>query len=383
MTRNEIIIPTPKWDSKLAGVILSLEKLRVQKTWGNVPPHIFFQLKNIFHILENLGSSRIEGNKTTISEYVEKIIENKTKADEAEIEIANLEKAIEFIEENVDENFTFTKMFFSELHKTVTKNLSPPPKGEGSRYPGKLRKINVSIAKSKHKPPDSLLLPEYFDNFLQFVNASFEEQYQLLMVAIAHHRLTWIHPFDNGNGRVVRLFTYALLIKLGFKVKEGRIINPSAVFYSDRQKYYEMLELADKMDKRSLLKWAEYFLTGLKNEMVKIDSLTNVDFVRNKILIPAINNALKQNNINEREYKIIKYLLVKDSMSLKAEELSKIGIKSSVQKSRTIRAMREKNIVRPLENRQRIYTINFANSRLLRSVIKILDEQGFISDFLK
>ena len=383
MENIHIKIPEPKWGSELANIIIILEKLRVKILWGSVPPHIFFQLKNIFQILENLGSARIEGNNTTLSEYVEKIIEDKTEINEKEIEIANLEKAIIFIEENVDENFIFTRAFFSELHKIITHNLSPPPNGEGSRYPGELRKINVSIAKSRHNPPDYISLPDYFEEFLNFINQNLEEQYQLLMVAIAHHRFTWIHPYDNGNGRIVRLLTYALLIKLGFQVKNGRIINPSAVFYTDRDKYYKMLEIADKLDEQSLLKWAQYFLLGLKNEIEKIDSLLSMKYVREKILIPAINFALERQSITQKEYKILKYLIQKDDVLIKSEELNKIGINNSVQKSRAMKTLRDKKMVKPNKENGRIYTINFINNYLLRGVIDSLDKQGFISDFLK
>ena len=383
MENIHIKIPEPKWGSELANIIIILEKLRVKILWGSVPPHIFFQLKNIFQILENLGSARIEGNNTTLSEYVEKIIEDKTEINEKEIEIANLEKAIIFIEKNVDENFIFTRAFFSELHKIITHNLSPPPNGEGSRYPGELRKINVSIAKSRHNPPDYISLPDYFEEFLNFINQNLEEQYQLLMVAIAHHRFTWIHPYDNGNGRIVRLLTYALLIKLGFQVKNGRIINPSAVFYTDRDKYYKMLEIADKLDEQSLLKWAQYFLLGLKNEIEKIDSLLSMKFVREKILIPAINFALERQSITQKEYKILKYLIQKDDVLIKSEELNKIGINNSVQKSRAMKTLRDKKMVKPNKENGRIYTINFINNYLLRGVIDSLDKQGFISDFLK
>lgn len=383
MRNTHIKIPEPRWGSKLANIILSLEKLRVKILWGSVPPHIFFQLKNIFQILENLGSARIEGNNTTLSEYVEKIIENKTEINEKEIEIANLEKAIIFIEENVDENFKFTRAFFSELHKIITHKLSPPPHGEGSRNPGELRKINVSIAKSKHTPPDYVSLPDYFAEFLNFINQNLEEQYQLLMVAIAHHRFAWIHPYDNGNGRIVRLLTYALLIKLGFQVKNGRIINPSAVFYTDRNRYYKMLETADKLDEQSLLKWAQYFLSGLKNEIEKIDRLLSMKYVKEKILIPAINFALERQSITQKEYKILKYLIQKNDVLIKSEELHKIGITNSVQKSRAMKTLREKKMVRPLKENGRIYTINFVNNYLLRGVVDSLDKQGFISDFLK
>ncbi len=380
---GNIKIPEPAWGSKLANTILNLEKLRVKMLLGSVPPHIFFQLKNIFQILENLGSARIEGNNTTLSEYVEKIIENKTQVNEKEIEIANLEEAITFIEKTVNEHFKFTRAFLSELHKIVTQKLSPPPHGEGSRYPGELRKNNVSIAKSKHTPPDYISLPDFFEKFLDFINREIEEQYQLLMVAIAHHRFTWIHPYDNGNGRVVRLLTYALLIKLGFQVKTGRIINPSAVFYTDRHKYYEMLEIADKLDEESLLKWSEYFLSGLKNEIEKIDSLLNIKYVREKILIPSINFAFERKSVPQREYNILKYLIRKENIAMKAEELSNLGIYNSVQKSRVMKNLREKKLVKPIKEGGRIYTINFVNNYLLRGVIASLDNEGFIADFLK
>jgi Fic family protein len=35
----------------------------------------------------------------------------------------------------------------------------------------------------------------------------------VLQAAAAHHRLLWIHPFADGNGRVARLVSYAMLLK--------------------------------------------------------------------------------------------------------------------------------------------------------------------------
>ena len=73
------------------------------------------------------------------------------------------------------------------------------------------------------------------------VNENHPPKYDLIKVALAHHRFGWIHPFGNGNGRVVRLLTYALLIKYGFNVKAGgRVLNPTAVFCNDQDRYYAM-----------------------------------------------------------------------------------------------------------------------------------------------
>jgi len=379
---NKIKIPDPSWGSELANIILDLEKLRTKRLGGDVPPHIFFQLKNIFHILETLGSARIEGNNTTLAEYIEKIIEKEKDRNEQSDEIENLEKAINFIEENTDENTHINRAYISEIHKILTKDLTPPSNGEGSRYPGELRKIPVSINSSGHTPPDPLILQEKFEDFITFINAEYREQYQLLMVAIAHHRFEHIHPFDNGNGRMGRLLNYAFLIKLGFQVKNGRLLNPSSVFYADRDKYYDMLSKADSLKDNNILDWSEYFLLGMKNEIEKIDSLLSNDYVKNSILQHTLRYALEYEHITKQEYKVLEFLINSENMCIKSADLSEIGIKETKKKTMVITKLKEKNIIDSITPKGRIYTIKFSNNYLLRGVMNILKENGFISDFL-
>jgi Fic family protein len=376
-----INIPDPLWGSDLANIILDLEKLRTKQLGGDVPPHIFFQLKDIFHILETLGSARIEGNNTTLSEYVEKIIE-KNSNDESDDEITNLENAIDFIEEHTDEDTIFNRAFISEVHKILTHGLTPPPNGEGSKNPGELRGHNVHIKSSGHTPPEHFILREYFEKFIDFINFPHKEQYQLLMVAIAHHRFEFIHPFDNGNGRMGRLLNYAFLIKLGFQVKNGRIINPSSVFYTDRDKYYDMLSRADSLSNDDILAWCEYFLLGLKNEIEKIDSLLNKEYVKKQILLPTLHIAREGKHITDQEFKILEYLINQDNMTMKSEELSFLGINDSKKKAVLMGKLKEKNIVVPVSSGGRIYTIKFVNNYLLRGIMRVLKENGFVSDFL-
>jgi len=380
---TQITIPDPKWGSNLANTVLNLEKLRHKQLYGEIPPHIFFQLKNIFHILETLGSARIEGNNTTLAEYVEKLLEDSAKPDEKQQEVQNISKAIDFIEKNTDEQTVFTRAYLSELHKLLTKDLTPPPQGEGSKRPGELRHHNVAIAKSSHKPPEHTVLQEHFENFLHFVNQHHTEQYQLLAAAIAHHRFAYIHPFDNGNGRLGRLLNYALLIKLGFQVKKGRIINPSSVFYTDRSKYYEMLGQADSLKDDAILDWCEYFLLGLKNEIEKIDSLLSRTYVKDVILLPALSFSQDREVITEEEHAVLKHLVSKPDILMKAEELDQFGLETSLQKSRFMARLRDKKMIIPIKEGGRIYTINFVNNYLLRGVIKALEDNGFVAEFLQ
>lgn len=95
-------------------------------------------------------------------------------------------------------------------------------------------------------PPDYTQVPALMNELFEFTENSDSQKYDLLKIAISHHRFAWVHPFDNGNGRTVRMFTYAILMKYGFNVHIGqRLINPTAVFCNDRDKYYESLSDAD------------------------------------------------------------------------------------------------------------------------------------------
>lgn len=371
----------PKWGSKLANTIIELEKLRVKKLGGPVPPYIFFQLKDIFQIFESLGSARIEGNNTTLSEFVEKIIEdpNKKSTDEGLREIYNIERAIGFIEENVDKTTLFNRTLISEIHKIIVDGLTAPPKGEGSRYPGELRPMNVGIKNSNHVPPEKIKVPEYFDELLHFVNQSIDAQYHLLAIALSHHRMAWIHPFDNGNGRLIRMFTYALLIKQGFQVKSGRILNPTAIFCMDRERYYDMLELADSGEEEKVLEWCLYVLEGLRFEIEKIDKLLDLKYMIHTILLPMLSYALERQHITKREFEILSAVVKSENMSVKSVNLEKIiGEESPVQRSRILKKLKDKNMLVPIKEKGRVYTIGFANNYLLRGVAYVLEKNGFV-----
>jgi Fic family protein len=202
------------------------------------------------------------------------------------------------------------------------------------------------------------------------------------MIAIAHHRFEYIHPFDNGNGRMGRLLNYSLLIKFGFRVKEGRIINSSCIFFSDRDKYYDMLLKADSLKDEDLLTWYEYFLGGLKNEIEKVDAILNKHYVVKNIMLPVIKSAQKDKLLTPQEFKILRCLIEKDDMQIKSGDLSFLDNLAHAQKTRIINKLKDKRMIIPLKESGRVYTINFINNYLLRGVIKILKNNGFIADFL-
>ncbi len=223
----------PTYESPVTDLIIELEKLRTRILGGTTNPYVFFQMKEIFHTLESIGSARIEGNNTTITDYLETKYDgsgkNNTERKEGVKEIANIESAISFIESYIKDS-KIDRPFLSELHKLVVSDLNYLSGGEGDKTPGLFRLGNVAIKKSKHKPIDFLRIDEFMDELFDFINKDDLPKYDLLKIAIVHHRFLWIHPFTNGNGRTARLITYAMLVKYGFNVNAGRILNPTAVF---------------------------------------------------------------------------------------------------------------------------------------------------------
>ena len=367
----------PPFGSKLNTLVLELDYLRKKPLGGTTHPLIFFQLKRIFHLLESIESARIEGNRTTLAEYIERKIEGSKIEDERFLEIENNERALDFIEENVNYQ-KIDRLFLSQIHKIIVNNLTPPPKGEGSKYPGSYRKVDVKITQSSFIPPNVSQVPSYMEELFSFINKDYPPQYDLLKVALAHWRFAWIHPFDNGNGRVVRLLTYAMLIKYGFRVHiGGRIINPTAVFCSDRKKYYHYLSMADQGDDTGLLRWCEYVLAGLKEEITKIDKLLDYKFLLEKILIPALEFALDRKYITEVEYKILKIAASKQVIQAKdIKMLFPRKIPAAI--SRIIRRLKAKKMLQEEKRGSRKYVIMFENNYLLRAIIEMLGREGFL-----
>lgn len=78
--------------------------------------------------------------------------------------------------------------------------------------PGKLRVHAVEVG--RHLAPDHKSLEAFLDRFSEVYEPTEEDKVSNVIAAAAsHHRLAWIHPFLDGNGRVMRIFTHAFMIK--------------------------------------------------------------------------------------------------------------------------------------------------------------------------
>lgn len=373
----ELRLVTPNFDSPLTDLIIDLDHLRRKEFTGTTPHGLFVQLKRIFHTLESIGSARIEGNRTTLAEYIETKIEGDTDSNSSIVEIRNMESAMSFIDDNI-RKAKVDHRFIANLHKMVVNGLPKPPQGEGDKTPGKYRSIQVFIGGADHLPPDPKDVRKKMEELFGWLNKNDPPKYDLLKIAIAHHRFMWVHPFTNGNGRTGRLLTYGLLVKAGFNVDVGRILNPSAVFCSDRNKYYEALSKADYGTDEGILAWCEYVLGGLRDEIEKIDRLLNYNYLSQEILIPAIRVSQESGLIDRIDGKLLKRGIECGTFQA-ADWKDLLPGKAPSEITRIINRLKDRKlIVADGGEKSRKYVVRFDNNFLLRGVMRMLDEKGFL-----
>lgn len=372
---HNLALLNPSFDSLLVDVLTELEYLRRLQLGGTTPAPVFFQLKHIFHMLESLGSARIEGNHTTLADYVESKLEGgrHTPSDQLR-EMENIEAAMAYVEERFRPGDALTEDFICELHAVAVKGLER----EGDATPGAYRQTQVQIAQSEHLPPKPVSVPYYMQELVAFINEAHPPKYDLIKVALAHHRFGWIHPFGNGNGRVVRLLTYALMIKYGFNVKTGgRVLNPTAVFCNDRDRYYAMLAQADTGTQQGLEAWCTYVLQGILVELRKVDRLADFGYLNERILSPALAYAKERQLITAQEAGVLQ-IAAKSGVAKAADLGAAMPGMSTAQRTYQIKRLVERGMLQPIKEGARQYVIGFSNNYLMRGIIRALSDEGFI-----
>jgi len=154
--------------------------------------------------------------------------------------------------------------------------------------PGTLRNMEVTVG--LHHPPSKDNVVSLLTNFDKMYNQSkhLSKSEQLIYALCSHHRLVWIHPFLDGNGRVSRLFLDYLLFKI--KIDGYGLWNISRGLAQNIDKYKEMLQYADMvvqgvqdgrgaLSNRGLSAFLDFMLevtldqVEYMNKYLKIDSL--------------------------------------------------------------------------------------------------------------
>ncbi len=114
--------------------------------------------------------------------------------------------------------------------------------------PGRMRQEgDAEVAVGRHHPPSSARVVAFMDHFdKRFQIAARSSSGRIIAIASAHHRLNYIHPFPDGNGRVSRLMSHAMALNAGIGGQGlWSISRGLARGLKDRGEYKQMMDHAD------------------------------------------------------------------------------------------------------------------------------------------
>ncbi len=157
--------------------------------------------------------------------------------------------------------------------------------------PGELRTRELEVG--RHRPPQAERVPAFLERFVTVYEPTRLEPLAAIVAAAAsHHRLLWIHPFTDGNGRVARLATDAYLRRIGLG---GHGLWTAARGLARRQRdYLAHLEAADAerwdaydgrgaRSLRALTAFCEFFLDTCLDQVRYMKRLLAIDELSRRV----------------------------------------------------------------------------------------------------
>ncbi len=213
-------------------------------------------------IKEAVTSSRIEGTKITMSEF----LLYDAGRDEKAADIANIMDVKNNIaalnhglnSQGSDVNLTLIK----EMHRIL---MSGNVRGHDNR-PGEFRNLQNyigsqmanKIEKASFVPPPYEYVSSLMEQLEIYMNSDNKIPF-LIRLALIHYQFETIHPFEDGNGRIGRLITTLLLCKKNIISKP--LIYTSAFFEKRRNEYEGLLLRINQ--KGEYEEWIKFFLKAI------------------------------------------------------------------------------------------------------------------------
>jgi Fic family protein len=248
-------------------------------------------------------SNLIEGHYTHPVD-IERALQNNYSAEPAKRNLQLEAKAHVAVQEWVDAGGVagraFTTDAIRELHRRFCENLpeellvaTNPDTGRTTKVvPGELRRDNVQVGNHFAVSPGAV--PRFLQRFTSLYS-SLGQTETILATAAAHHRLLWIHPFLDGNGRVARLVSHAVLLE---GLDTGALWSVARGLARRVDSYKQHLMACDQprrndldgrgnLSEEALAAFTKFFLEVSLDQVKFMESLVQPERLRDRILVWA------------------------------------------------------------------------------------------------
>jgi len=244
-------------DGELVPLVELAGDLRTES--ARMMPQIGLSARNslalVLRAMNSYYSNKIEGQHTYPAD-LEAALHNNFSADaevkrrqelaiahmDVELQLEGIAKAVSWLDQ-------FDASWIQGIHQQLYQRLDPASRvildadgnARGEMHPGELRSGRVKVG--AHLAPEPEDLDELLKHFrFRYGSDGASESRKLVIAGASLHRLSWIHPFPDGNGRVSRLHNHLLLHHMG--LTEG-LWSPMRGLARRQSEYYAMLREAD------------------------------------------------------------------------------------------------------------------------------------------
>ena len=239
-------------------------------------------------------SNRIEGQSThpvNIDKALKKDFSTEPSiAQRQRIAIAHIDAEKELEQIVTGEAQALSSGFLQQAHASLYGRLVEADRTTESGHvvaPGVWRQQDVTV--SRHQPPTWSAVPSFLTRADQVYGKPWGLDTLLLAIASAHHRLVWIHPFLDGNGRACRLQTHCALLPLSaglWPVNRGLARN--------RDDYYTKLSNADmarhgdldgrgNLSERMLMEWCDFFISLCEDQVAFMTKMLDLNQLKQRL----------------------------------------------------------------------------------------------------
>lgn len=268
----EPLLPSDARIEPLVATAHDLSRLATTLAGARVPP----ELRSLLRSMNSYYTNRIEGQHTRPHEIDQALRQDFSKdavlAAKQRLAVAHIEaeQALEQRYSGADgARALYSAEAVQDMHRELfgrlpTADLLTPEKEVIK--PGELRQRDVKVG--QHVAPAFASVPVFLARWASFYGNVRRGEAALVAMAAAHQRLGWLHPFIDGNGRVMRLHTHTLLNALGYT---GGLWSPLRGFARSTERYYALLADADSLrrgdldgrgnlSEQALIAWIDYVL---------------------------------------------------------------------------------------------------------------------------
>lgn len=269
----------------------------------SLPPSIAAALADLVRSMNCYYSNLIEGHDTHPID-IERALEGDYSADPKQRNLQLEAKAHIEVQKWIDagglDEAPTSPDAICEIHRRFCELLPPEllvvtdlsTKEHVPVIPGALRERDVEVGRHVAVSPGAV--PRFLERMHDVYRRAGKID-AILAAACAHHRLLWVHPFIDGNGRVARLMSYAMLRNA---LDTRGLWSVARGLARDEKKYKHHLAACDmtrrndldgrgNLSEEELAKFVRFFLEVSIDQVDFMESLMKPERLRDRIMIWA------------------------------------------------------------------------------------------------